>query len=100
MCPAKDTHHISYVYQHDFGCEESILGTQNEEGFGLKEPGLQEIFIFFEMKECDGDTNASKYSLNLVTFKPYLFMHPTPTNAIISWTISWPAITVFLYCMV
>ena len=23
--------------------------------------------------------------------KPYLFTHPNPTNAIISWTISWPA---------
>jgi hypothetical protein len=36
----------------------------------------------------------------IYVLKPYLFTHPNPTNAIISWTIGWPAITVFLYGMV
>ena len=32
--------------------------------------------------------------------KPYLFTQPNPTYGIISWTISWQTITIFLSCMV
>ena len=36
----------------------------------------------------------------LVSLRHYLFTHPNPTNVVISWTVGWPAITVFLHCMV
>ena len=38
--------------------------------------------------------------LSILLVKPYLFTHPNPTNVVISWTIGWPASTVFLHCMV
>ena len=37
---------------------------------------------------------------NGLLVKPYLFAHPNPINVIISWTISWHNITIFLFCMV
>ena len=36
----------------------------------------------------------SIYHISLI--KPYLFAHPNPINAIISWIISWQTITIFL----
>ena len=36
----------------------------------------------------------------LCLLKPYLFTQPNPTYGIISWTISWQTITIFLSCMV
>ena len=39
---------------------------------------------------------VSQLSIQTSILKPYLFTHPNPTNA----TISWPAIIVFLFCMV
>ena len=38
--------------------------------------------------------NVKTLGKNQLKIKPYLFTHPNPTNAIISWTISWPAIIV------
>ena len=42
------------------------------------------------------------FLITKITFllKPYLFAHPNPISAIISWTISWQTITIFLFCMV
>jgi hypothetical protein len=46
-----------------------------------------------------GDISVKCVSGNdrlLVLLQPHLSTHPNPTSTIISWTISWPAITVFL----
>ena len=46
---------------------------------------------------CDLHAGAVK---NPWTLKPYLFVHPNPISAIISWINSWTIITIFLFCMV
>ena len=40
------------------------------------------------------------YINGFTALKPYLFTHPNPNNAIISWIISWQTLTIFLSCMV
>ena len=39
-------------------------------------------------------------NMSVYKVKPYLFAHPNPINAIISWIISWQTITIFLFYMV
>ena len=49
------------LHQHDFSCEGSLLGIQNQlQIFVSKCPGLKEILILFEMEESGADKNCSK----------------------------------------
>ena len=60
------------------------------------DPDLQNPKNWVPLRICPyNSSGTSKAMLN-----PYLFTHPNPTNAIISWTFSWQTITIFLSFMV
>ena len=51
-------HQIVCAWQHDFSCEISILGIQDQDCVWLKLARLiKEIIIFFEIEECQSDKN-------------------------------------------